>query len=72
MGEDTKERPVIKPPLTVKKLEKIQAWVKASGQRWMVRDGKRLWADNRPSSASGVTTSWNWPGRSTARPATPA
>jgi hypothetical protein len=48
------------PPLNQKKIEKARAWVKASGQRWLIRDSKRLWLDLNPSRRNGVTQSWIW------------
>jgi integrase len=59
-GGRAPKRPAISAPLNQNKIEKARAWVKASGQRWLLRDAKRLWLDLNPSRHSGVTQSWNW------------
>jgi integrase len=59
-GGRAPKRPAISPPLNQKKIEKARAWVKATGQHWLLRDAKRLWLDLNPSRQSGVIQSWIW------------
>src|SRR6516165_6751159 len=59
-GGRAPKRPAISAPLNQKKIEKARAWVKATGQHWLLRDSKRLWLDLNPSRQNGVTQSWIW------------